>query len=489
MQALPSHAQIPRNAQEVKERVAYSQDLQKRAYELVASGAKQEKIDKAFQKLTETQKGLCFHNNKKALEDAVSLVKYGFNTPWEFFRKKIAFFDRVTSTLTISEKEAKKNRYVKGQELPVKIGNKAQMGFYYWDKKFKTPKQIFVSIAFHDSEYVNETGAKGLTIPCGFYDFKQVEPQKINEIKILTKEGMNQLINTIPVHVPLFDISDEKAQAQMQERTIRPLMEIDEKSGANLLTKWMQKPLDPTAEEIGYLDPANSQGNIYSIEKDHFLSNDYLNDLVIPGDNRSPYKSVTHYLIYKKIDQCSLMGMNVKGLVNEIERCKTAHDAKYFYKAQTARLPNFSHEVNMFQGLDNELKKALFYKFVGTDGKPNKEGKKLLDTGEGKIFAGHETVTAMVNIPLYGESLYHMLDDPSYFVDQNLQGANKLGKCLMELRKMLRKQEQKNGNLNMFYTPQNSSSKPLPQPKPKLQGNNVNSSNQVCNAYNSITNL
>lgn len=192
-------------------------------------------------------------------------------------------------------------------------------------------------------------------------------------------------------------------------------------------------------------------------DKNNFLSNAYNSPLEIPGDIGSPYTSVTHYLIYQRIDKTREevnLRMNkavaegreptqadkdilksLDGLKETIDRCPTAHDANFFFNLQNQRFPILPLELiqTPFHDMDNELKKALYCKFVGRDGKPNAEGKKLLATGNGMLYAGQEL----------GDQTYGM----QFLKKGEMIGGNKLGVCLMELRDMLSKQERRTNEL------------------------------------------
>lgn len=207
----------------------------------------------------------------------------------------------------------------------------------------------------------------------------------------------------------------------------------------------------PTIEAYDILYPGNhlplSKNNFKDIgrtEENNFLSNAYQKDLVIPGDAKSPYKSIHHYLICKRIEK-ALAEAESKGnkdqiiALKELEKlinsARNVFERHRFYQRylDINQIFPFYFRKNMFYDLDNELKKALFYKFVGLDGKPNEEGRKLLATGNVNLFAGYEI----------GDGSYGMR-----FIDYNIstgarsmEGSNKLGKGLMELREMLRELE------------------------------------------------
>lgn len=529
---------VPRDPLEFRERVQYADNLRKQANQLIASGASQGKVDDVFQKLAQVQEGFCYpaadaKSLKKNIFEADLATKWGLK---DFLHNHIAFLDHSTGTLTVSQKES--NQYQVGQELPAKVGNKARTGFYHWDKKTKTAKELPVAMVFHDSERNVTTSFQDLLAsyflaPRGVVLNINLEDasQKIKQIEVLSKDRMKQFVKTFSKpRVPLFDVADEKNNAQIQGQAIQPQMQIDKKPEVNpLLKKWLEEPLDPTVIEIPNLDVNNPKEDIYffgadnedpvygvytnrqhgernfsqyltggayygaygeaygaytfhpfhakydeklgvekslklteknltalgRVDDNSFLSNSYQKELHIPGESRSSYPSVLHYLICKII--AKIQSPKIKGLEEKLLRAKDATEANYWYEFEAYTSGVLPETYRMFRGMDRELKTALFYKFVGTDGRPNEEGMRLLATGDKMLYAGNER-----GDPSYGMRIISEKNGV-----RPMQGANKLGKALMELRSMLREQEQKNGNLNMFYVPQNSSAKPLPQPKMK----------------------
>lgn len=154
--------------------------------------------------------------------------------------------------------------------------------------------------------------------------------------------------------------------------------------------------------------------------ENNFLSNAYTGEpLTIDGKT---YKSVTHYMLLTKLDRLpkpisSEGKAQSEKLKNDIENAPTAEGA--------LKLMHHSAE-RLFDGMDKDLRKALFYKFVDPNGELTKAGVKLLATDNKQLYAGYE----------HG--------DPSYgvqFINQDkMQGQNKLGIYLMELRKQLKTQ-------------------------------------------------
>jgi hypothetical protein len=243
----------------------------------------------------------------------------------------------------------------------------------------------------------------------------------------------------------------------------------DLRAGSPTLKKWQNAPIIPNTQIID-VDKKNinvfgtynnepidrshpgtllrlsgkwAQENGFT-NKNNFLSNAYAKELVIPGDERSPYSTVTHYLAYKRIEKSREEAnsqtppdfktlMSLEGLEASISRCPTAKDVQYFFDLHMQYF-DIPLGGGMFHDLDNDLKKALYFKFVGPDGKPNEEGRKLLDTGDVQLYAGRE-----IGDPSYGMEFYR---EPSNR-EIKMKGENKLGVALMELRETLRKQEKK----------------------------------------------
>lgn len=167
-------------------------------------------------------------------------------------------------------------------------------------------------------------------------------------------------------------------------------------------------------------------------ESNNFLSMAYTKDLTIEGKT---YPSVVHYLVSKLIEKrineiSSEEKETLQDLRNLNDRLQKEPALKAYHTAiGTSLLPTKKHDLDIIQpfldleGLDDELKTALYHKFIGPDGKPTEEGEKLLKT-EGNLYAGNE------------------LGDPSYgmvFIDsERMTGHNKLGIYLMELRNLMK---------------------------------------------------
>lgn len=170
--------------------------------------------------------------------------------------------------------------------------------------------------------------------------------------------------------------------------------------------------------------------------KNNFLSNAN-GPVTIEGKE---YKSVTHYMIKKKLDnEIERLERDkpfdykahisvVKTTQEFVDKSPTPKDACRWVEIQS-RYGAINIHPSMFHGMDDDLKKALFYKFVGPDGKPTEEGKMLLATGDKQLYAGYEL----------GDKTYGM----EFTVKGEMVGENKLGNCLMELRDWLRREERK----------------------------------------------
>lgn len=480
---------VPRCTNELKERVQYARGLLAIANKFNVLGERLDKVDEAYRKAGQAQEGLYYYN------DPLAMAKN--------LKKKIAFFDRETGTLTVSKKGGM--HYQIGQELPlsVKTGtNKAQIAWYFWDKKANTVQELTSEIVFYDQKkdkvihYNNATNMYLFNEK--FLSENKIETLSvvINKINALTKEELKGFNSSIPERVPLFNILDE--QAKIHQKPLVLCTQTGECSP--ILKKWQDESLiDPTIEEIENVDPNHANGNIYifgtysdiptygvfgqvvSFDKafgvygsndtrpmlkdydekypgnklklseknlqeigrtkaNNFLSNSYRKDLIIPGEAKI-YRSVTHYLLQKRIENCleamdgkpsEEMMQNLEALQAKIEGSKNAKLAHHYYCQFTQRIPNLLEGYNM----DNELKKALFYKFAEADGKPNEEGRKLLSTGIAQLYAGHE-----IGDPSYG-MIFVNFDKKTN--ERRMEGSNKLGKCLMELREILREEKKSN---------------------------------------------
>lgn len=309
-----------------------------------------------------------------------------------------------------------------------------------------------------------------------------VNQSKINELK----KNKDIFLNTDKEIEKLYDeISPTKNEIDAELYAIqkRTAIKQDETNGPDLrpgnldLKKWQGKPIQSNQANVNF-DAKNTEGNIYIFgthnerpthgihnmaaglegeylwlsendrralgrtDSNNFLSNSYNQPVTIDGKE---YKTVTHYLIYKRIEKSREVAnssipvkrktlVQLKQLEKIIDKTPTAFDATWFYNWSNNYRPilkvnNVGQMPTMFHDLDDELKKALYCKFVGRDGRPNEEGRKLIATGNIKLYAGNE------------------LGDPSYgmqFLKKGeMTGQNKLGECLMELREMLRYKEAK----------------------------------------------
>lgn len=179
--------------------------------------------------------------------------------------------------------------------------------------------------------------------------------------------------------------------------------------------------------------------NLGRTEENNYLSNAYQKNLEIPGDEKSPYKSVYHYLICKRIEKGLVEFKGNAAQLKALKKLETVinsgrsacemHRLYHQFLDNNQIFPLYFRK-NMFYGLDNELKKALFYKFVDSrDGKPNEEGRKLLATGNTNLFAGYEDGGG------YG---MRFIDYKISTGVRIMEGANKVGKGMMELREILR---------------------------------------------------
>jgi predicted NAD-dependent protein-ADP-ribosyltransferase YbiA (DUF1768 family) len=164
---------------------------------------------------------------------------------------------------------------------------------------------------------------------------------------------------------------------------------------------------------------AKLKDNGYSKEYE-FLSNSYMPDLMTISIEGKEYPSVTHYLLAKKALKTIGKDADMKR-VSAILNAPTIENAMEVAKVR--------YHVKNFIGMESELKKALFYKFVQEDGKtPTSLGEELLATGDKKLLAGYE------------------IGDKAWGVEftnadaTNMEGANRLGIHLEYIRKYLNKQ-------------------------------------------------
>lgn len=158
-------------------------------------------------------------------------------------------------------------------------------------------------------------------------------------------------------------------------------------------------------------------------DKMGFLSNAYAQNLMVDGKQ---YRSVTHYMLMKRIDKAILK--LTEGQTIKRRRLDTLKQdvIKEQSVAKACDLVNreILSRAPLFDDMDEDLKTALYSKFVGPDGKLSKEGKLLVGTGKAPLYAGYE------------------LGDPSYGMQFSKKGEmigeNKLGRYLEELRDLLK---------------------------------------------------
>jgi predicted NAD-dependent protein-ADP-ribosyltransferase YbiA (DUF1768 family) len=483
----------PKSQDEFEIRIKYAFDLLEAARNLQLKGAPEDRIFAAYEKANQAQQGLYRLNCSE--KDAKKSLNYSLK------QKKVAYFDRNTGVLTAPEKFASK--FQLGQKLTSPIQteiDKARMDYYRWDKKQKKPYRPTTAGSFVHFDPNSRTVTRYSTNSDLFYyvipNYDKKETVEITQINGLKEKQMKQFLERIYQprdYLPLFDTTQEIAATEARKsnlsQTLSENVQIqnsniyfgdDLREESPILKKWQESVVDPTVEKIANVDPNNIGDCIYIfgthnkgsrfgmgpstvstpstyaacegkyatsplnltaknfqdlglISENNFLSNAYQKPLYIPGDPRSPYKTVTHYLFAKRIEKSP----NLSTLEQSITQCNTAYDFHFFYRQHTFY---FRDEIpSVFHDLDNELKKALFYKFVGSDGKPNEEGIKLLATGNKKLYAGYE-----IGDPYYGMIFLYQNKKTG---ERPMEGANKLGKCLMELRDILREQEQL-GNQN-----------------------------------------
>jgi len=192
----------------------------------------------------------------------------------------------------------------------------------------------------------------------------------------------------------------------------------------------------------------------------NFLSNSYEGDIVVNGEK---YASVSHYMLIKKVEK------DINFLKNPDNKGKlqNGEEDEYQAKGKIKRLeeiilpalrseeysnPVAAYEMVMrenqrpsgvqyldltggiYHGMDKELKTALFRKFVGNNGLPTAEGRMLLDTGNKQLNAGYEHGDAS-----YGVEFTKKNENGSV----TMEGDNKLGIALMEIRELMRKDKGK----------------------------------------------
>lgn len=435
---------VPRTQSELEDRCRYVYYLVEKANQLRAAGADELKIVNAFTKADQAQEGLYYLESHK-------LTGKGF------------VFDKKTGILTLSEK--KKDDYQIGQKL----------------------------------SFASKAGNESI---------------EINKIELVTKKAMEDLKSKVKKHNkypinPLFDTKEDYRALQARPKTNATQVQ-EKKTGAiysTFLKEWQDKRIDPRIKVVKNIALDNTEGNIYIfgihhkppkggvydeydktsvgtpfhkrnqnweklgyIPENNYLSIAYEHELVIPEDPRSPYRSVIHYLLFTIIEKCrkQIKSKNHKddgrlsmlaGLESNINKKKSSILAYQYYQDFIQMKPTVLLELCI--DLDNELKKALFHKFVGADGKPTKEGEKLIATGNVKLYGGCEMGSPRIDAMVFkgyhkispkmifedkyyagfdfGYPTYGMVfgDQDSKTKNHSLYGANKVGKCLMQLRKML----------------------------------------------------
>ncbi|HEV8052003.1 MAG TPA: hypothetical protein VGP47_05875 [Parachlamydiaceae bacterium] len=165
----------------------------------------------------------------------------------------------------------------------------------------------------------------------------------------------------------------------------------------------------------------------------NFLSNAYPTEIAVEGNS---YRSVTHYMLSKRIDnELAIDPQNVgkADQLNQIKRdiAATENAAEAYKKLDDLLGEIYSvqdTDRGLFEGMDKDLKTALWSKFITADGKPTAEGQRLLETGSMPLYAGYEI----------GDESYGMEFDHNR---TEFSGQNKLGICLMEVRNLLGAQQ------------------------------------------------
>lgn len=233
------------------------------------------------------------------------------------------------------------------------------------------------------------------------------------------------------------------------------ISEAEKRNAHNLLHGgWMARPLDPSPkaavnmnddkESICFFGreakvPSNLQTEAAErgqSAKFDFLSNGYTGNRKLVIDGKS-YRSVTHYLLAKKFEKIEKANRGAgakrygdpgyyprnKQLMIKfgLEHKTSGKDAmEYFCKYLNKEDTN-----NMFEGMEEDLKKALFHKFINPDGSISEEGHALLATGDTNLVAGYEL----------GMDQYGAKYDPT---TGTLTGENLLGRHLMDFRTFLK---------------------------------------------------
>lgn len=167
-----------------------------------------------------------------------------------------------------------------------------------------------------------------------------------------------------------------------------------------------------------------------------------LRPIVIDGKG---YRTVAHYLLQRKLDKINegrtpkdegyINPAALKEVSDEISKAKTGQEA---IEAYTSMMPGFPVD-EIFKGLDDDLKKALFHKYINPDGTITADGWALLSTGDALLIAGHEAGDKS-----YGAKMSMTAGRAENAV---LKGKNKLGRYTMDFRDFLHKYREESEKL------------------------------------------
>lgn len=212
----------------------------------------------------------------------------------------------------------------------------------------------------------------------------------------------------------------------------------------NTRQSWLDTPIDSSSitYRIG-IDPPwdspailffNAERNLDGLNKSHawrfeqqtgndcnYLSNYWPQEIIV--DDRM-YKSSEHY--YQAIK------FEIDGpIYNAIVEASTPSEAKAIAHAHAKEA-----SLGDDQEMSRRMKRALWAKFISSEGVPNGLGQKLLETGECLIVEGNRRISADGrNI---SDRRWGMEFDFSNMPETaTLTGQNLLGKLLMELRDYL----------------------------------------------------
>lgn len=160
---------------------------------------------------------------------------------------------------------------------------------------------------------------------------------------------------------------------------------------------------------------------LQSAEDNRYLSNYFPKEIIVDG---RPYKTSEHYYHAMKFE---MDGPIYLAIID----APTPADAKTiaWTNASSAKLGDD-------QEMSSRMKRALWGKFVSTDGYPNELGQRLIATQNQLIVEGNRRFTgAGLNI---SDKRWGMEFDFTQIPESTtLKGQNLLGKLLMELRTIL----------------------------------------------------